>query len=258
MRYGTPVLIALTAAGVLLVVGSREATGTFTAAHHGPAAPTAAKGPAAKGPAPKAELVAALQRSQRVPHQFSVNSDLPDKQRVRADGAYDAKAKKIKYHRTETGGSNPTAVQLMVIGTDEYTRQSAADTWVHLDLKRVKKGGSSDFDMTDPLGLTHFVSTIRSVTRVDAHTFRGTYDPFAGKGEFLPLGLPSILTLGWGGNDPFTVRTDAHGWVTSLDLVLTVKDQTLRMHTQLTGHGKPQTITKPRHAGEAMDFYYDK
>ena len=256
MKVRTPVLIALTAVGVLFAAGSCGATGTLAAAHRGPAAAGVAKAPTTA--APKTELIAALQRSQRVPHKFAVNSDLPDKQRVVATGAYDAKARKIRYNRTESGGTNPTSVQLTVVGTDEYTRRSAGDTWVHLDLKRVKKGGSDDFDMTDPLGLTRFAAAIKTVTRVDAHTFHGTYDPFAGTGEFLPLGLPSILTLGWGGDDPFTVRTDAHGWVTSLDLVLSAKTETLRMHTSMSEHGKAQTIAKPKHSGEAMDFYYDK
>lgn len=259
MKSSMPVLVILTTAGVLFAASACATTGTLAAVHPGSGvtgSTTGSKAPAA--PAPKAELVAALRRSQHAPHKFSVNSDLPDKQRVQATGAYDAKANKITYNRKETGGKNPTSVQLMVIGKDEYTREKAGETWVHLDLRRVKKGGIDDFDMTDPTGLTHFITTIKSVTKVDAHTYRGTYDPFEGTGDFLPLGLPSILTLGWGGADPFTVRTDARGWVTSLDLVLTVKKETLRMHTGMSDHGKAQSITKPKHSGEAMDFYYDK
>jgi hypothetical protein len=112
--------------------------------------------------------------------------------------------------------------------------------------------------MTDPTGLFHFAGTLRTVTRAGAHTFRGTYDPFAGTGEFLPLGMPSIVTLGWDGADAFTVRTDAHGCVTSIDLVLSVEAEKLRMHTGMSEHGRAQSIVKPRHAGEAMDFYYTK
>jgi hypothetical protein len=42
MRYYTPALIALTTAGVLLAAGGCGTTGTFAAAHRGPAVPGAA------------------------------------------------------------------------------------------------------------------------------------------------------------------------------------------------------------------------
>jgi hypothetical protein len=257
MTSSRPVLLTLTAAAVLFATAGCGTPGTLAAAHRGArVAGTTGSSAAPAAATPKTELIAALQRSQRAPHKYTVNADLPDKQRVQATGAFDLKGKKIKYARKEIGGKYPTSLQLTVVGKDEYTRESAGDTWVHLDLRRVKKGGIHEFDLTDPTGLIHFTTTIKSVQRVDAHTYRGTYDPFEGTGEFLPIGIPSLTMLGWGGEDPFTVRTDARGWVTSIDLVLTVKKETMRMRTTMSDHGKSTSITKPKHSGEAMDFYY--
>jgi hypothetical protein len=255
MKLRAAAFVTTTIVGIGLAAGGCTTSPTASPAP-GRSGPVAS--PTASAPSAKAELVAALRRTQRAPHRYAVRGDLPDKQRVRATGAFDAKARRISYTLQESGGKNPQALQRIVIAKDEYTRESKRDRWVHLNLRRVKKGGIHDFDMTDPTGLTHFAATIRSVDRIDPHTYRGTYDPFEGSGEFLPIGVPSIITFGQGGADDFTVRTDAKGWVTSIETVLTTKKATMRMKTTLSAHGKRSAITRPRSFGEAMDFYYDR
>lgn len=255
-------LLPLALGGVLLL-----GSGCEERADRPVARPAAAPSASATTPSPtardaKAELVAALQRSQRVPHRYAVQGDLPEGQRVKASGAFDPKARRFAATAEVTGGGKAReSGRRIVIGTDSYLRPTGDRQWVHLDLKRVKPGGLMDFDMKDPTGLVAFTQRVTSAKLTAPGTYSGTFDVVqSGIDPYLPVGAPSVVWFG-GGDADFTITTDAQGWVTSIRVVLepTGKPK-LTMTTRLSGHGKPTGITRPSKSStaEAADFYYDK
>ena len=223
----------------------------------GPAASAPPSAPA--GPGAREQLMSALEKSKSNAYKFVVNGDVPDKKKVTGSGGYDPKAKRITVDYKVTGGAKTEQTQQIVLGTDLYSRSKNGETWVHLNLKRVKKDSLYYYDMTDPTGLSRFVSSVDRVESTGANTFSGT---LAIEGDsfnegFLPVGTPAISVM-FGGTATFTATTDAAGWVTTIGVELKDSEQTLKMTTKLSAHGKASGIKKPANYGEAMDFYYDK
>lgn len=219
-----------------------------------------AASPAPTGPDARGQLMSALEKSKNNTYKFVVTGDVPDKKKVAGSGTFDPKAKRITVsYKVSGGGAKTEQTQQIVVGTDLYSRQRNGETWVHLNLKRVKKDSLYYYDMTDPTGLARFVSSVDQVESTGANTFSGTLDI---KGDsfnegFLPVGTPAISVL-FGGTATFTATTDAAGWVTTIGVELKDSEQTLTMTTKLSAHGKASGIKKPANFGEAMDIYYDK
>ncbi|MDG4826942.1 hypothetical protein O7635_34285 [Asanoa sp. WMMD1127] len=219
----------------------------------------AAPSPTADADAAREELITALERSAAVPHTYAVRADLPEGQRVKGTGAIDLKRKRFQTAVTMTGGKYPGAGNRIVLGTDSYQRESSKDSWVHLYLERVRADDTLvGFDWTDPTGLKAFTKAIGRVERTGPHTYTGRVDPTASYGEpFLPVGAPALWSIGLD-MSPFTVTTDAKGWVTSIEVTLTPRDsKRLTMSTSMSGHGKPLAVRKPARFAEAAEFYYD-
>jgi hypothetical protein len=250
MKARRAALLTITIAGTLVAGCTTDGPPPRTAA--------ASAGPSASVPAPEDiaedEVLAALRKTHAATYKFTVTGDLPDKQRVRASGSLDRKAKKLSTSVKITGGEYPSSVQRVVIGNALYDRQRATNVWAHLDLKRVKK----DYlhrDMTDPLGLGTFTSAIDSARRTGPGVYQGTFNVTPRDAdEFLPVGAPSIVVFG--GTANYTVTTDAQGWVTKINVDLDAKEK-LKMTTIFSAHGKPQSIKKPKNVIEADDIYYD-
>ena len=256
----TRALLAIVLAGGLLG-GCATSPDTAFAPAGAAAAPATADGPgdAAAPPAekPDAVLKAALVKTHRATYKFTVSGDVPDKQRVKGSGSFDPKARKLSTTTRISGGKNPAARQRIVVGADLYEKAPSEGTWVHLDMKRIKKYDHLKVDMADPNGLAAFTAAIEpaSVRRTGPNVFSGEFDPNPSEvDDFLPIGAPSIWVIGGTGN--FSAATDARGYVTKINVVLTVKT-TLKMTTTFTGHGKPVAVKKPKRTGEAYDFYYD-
>ncbi|TYB37141.1 hypothetical protein FXF50_16020 [Micromonospora sp. AP08] len=247
--------IALTG-GLLLAAGCGE-TEQPTRAEKLAQPATAAPSPT---PDVRAELVAALQRSQGVAHRYAVRGGLPEGQSVKGTGAFDPRKRRFQATIAVTGGKYPSAGSRIVIGTDSYVRPSDEKDWVHVDLKRLKRDDPFlRFDWADPTGLKAFTSSITSVDRVGPHTYTGRFDPDGEDAKsFLPVGAPSIVSIGTP-LSPFTITTDDQGWVTSIRVELTPgKGSKLTMTTTMSDHGKPLKINAPYDADEAADFYYRK
>ncbi|MEU5526983.1 hypothetical protein ABZ744_08580 [Micromonospora chersina] len=208
----------------------------------------------------RAELVAALQRSQGVAHRYAVRGSLPEGQNVKGTGAFDPKKRRFQATIAVTGGKYPSAGSRIVIGTDSYVRPSGEKDWVHVDLKRVKRDDPFlRFDWADPTGLKAFTSSITSVDHVGPHTYTGRFDPDGEDAKpFLPVGAPSVVSIGTP-LSPFTITTDDQGWITSIRVELTPgTGPKLTMTTTMSDHGKPSKINAPARADEAADFYYRK
>jgi hypothetical protein len=212
------------------------------------------------GPGAREQLMTALEKSKSNAYKFAVSGDVPDKKKVAGSGGYDPKAKRITVnYKVSGGGAKTEQTQQIVVGTDLYSREKSSETWVHLNLKRIKKDSLYYYDMTDPTGLSRFVASVDKVESTGANAFSGTLDI---KGDsfnegFLPVGTPAISVM-FGGTATFTATTDAAGWVTTIGVELKDSEQTLKMTTRLSAHGKASGIKKPSNYGEAMDFYYDK
>jgi hypothetical protein len=216
--------------------------------------------PSPTGPDAREQLMAALEKTKSSTYKFVVSGDVPDSKKVAGSGAYDPKAKRISVkYKVTGGGEKATAAQRIVVGTDLYSRQKDGETWVHLDLKRVKKDSLHYYDMTDPTGMSRFVAAVDQVSSTGPNTFTGTLDL---KGDsfnegFLPVGTPAISVL-FGGEATFSATTDGAGWVTTIGVQMRDNDGSLKMTTKLSGHGKSSGVKKPSNFGEAWDFYYDK
>ncbi|WP_203922772.1 hypothetical protein [Rugosimonospora africana] len=203
--------------------------------------------------------MAALRRIQAAPYKFTVKSNLPENSSVSATGAFDPVAKLFQATTTITGGTSAGTLQRIVVGTNSYQRQSSREPWVHLDLSRVKKDDSLVyFDMTDPTGLAKFITKIATVEQPDPHTYQGYFDPYGSGANFLPIGAPSLWSIG-GGNAPFTATTDEQGRVSQIRIVLEPSNgTTLTMTTTLSDQGKPLQVKAPAKANvrEADPMYY--
>ncbi|MCZ7440190.1 hypothetical protein O7598_27565 [Micromonospora sp. WMMC241] len=208
----------------------------------------------------RAELVEALRRSQGVPHRYAVRGGMPEGKKVRGEGALEPKARRSRATVSITGGKDPQKGSRIVIGTDSWSRESAGEQWVHVDLKRIRRDDPFlRFDWADPTGLKAFATSIVSADRTGPRTYTGRFDPNGKDAKpFLPVGAPGIISLGMPPS-PFTVETDARGWVTSISVTLTPSEgPKLALVTTLSGHGTAMKISKPSGAAEAADFYYSK
>ena len=253
-------LLALTAVAALAAGCTRPGPAEKTALPGAPAAgaavAAASASPSPTGPDARQRLLTALEKTKKASYRFSVSGDVVDNKKITGSGAYDPKAKRITTTKKLTGGSTEQS-QVIVVGTDFFSREKNGETWVHLNLKRVKKNGLYYYDMTDPTGLSRFVSSVATVRSTGPTTFSGSLDIKGDKFNdgFLPVGTPAI-SVWFGGDAQFSATTDAKGWVTSIGVSLRDKNKTLRMTTRLTGHGAASGITKPSNYGEAMDIYY--
>ncbi|GAB2929457.1 hypothetical protein GCM10027280_16220 [Micromonospora polyrhachis] len=258
MSIRNTLLLALSLSGAMLAAsgctGPPESPSAAVTSHPARAAlsPTAAVA--------QAELVEALQRSQRVAHRYTVQGDLPEGERVKGSGVFDPVARKISSTIEVAGGKSPSAHQRIVIGNDNYQREVGDKVWIHLDLKRVKPGSLFHFDMADPTGLVAFSSKIGSVKQSSPGVYEGFFSPTQdGMKPFLPVGAPSIISFGMV-RAAFKATIDNQGWVTSITVELTAREgPKLTMTTSMSGHGKPHQIKAPAKAitREADDIYYN-
>ncbi|MFG1920420.1 hypothetical protein [Cryptosporangium sp. NPDC048952] len=196
----------------------------------------------------EADLVAALRRTQRAPHHFAIDADLPKNEHLTGTGAFDVT--KLLYE------SSTKALERIVVGTDYYQRDKGSG-WVHVDLKRLKKDSELHFAIADATGLLQFADAITDAHKTGPNTYDGRFQPDTEdfKEPFLPLGAPSLWSIGLRVS-PFTATVDARGWVTAITLELTPTDSpTLRMEATLSRHGKPIDVAKPR-AQEADEAFY--
>jgi hypothetical protein len=249
---------------VLVIVAALVTAGCTTPGSPAPAVPatrpsSAAPSPSPTGPDAREVLLAALEKSKNATYRFTTSGEVPDSKKVTGSGTYDPKAKRISVKYQLAGGDEKAqATQRIVIGTDLYSRSKDGETWVHLNLKRIKKDSLYHYDMTDPTGLSRFVESIDTVTSTGPNTFAGALDIEGDRFNegFLPIGTPAISVL-FGGSATFTATTDSAGWVTSIKVSLRDSEDSLQMTTTLSNHGKASGIKKPSDVGEAMDFYYN-
>jgi hypothetical protein len=256
MRTRIHALLVLGLSGLLLLSGGcvRGSSPARPVTRASTAAPSPTATPA------RTELLEALQRSQRTAHRYTVHSNLPEGGVVDGTGAVDPRARVFQSTTKFTGGTNPSSSQQIVIGTNLYQRTVGTETWVHLDLKRVKKTNRlAYFDVADPTGMVKFISMIRSVQPDGPHAYRGLFNAATQDSTpFLPVGAPSVVSIG-SLESLFTATTDDRGWVTSLTMELVPsKGPNLTMTTRMRDHGKPLQIKAPPKAliREAADFYY--
>jgi hypothetical protein len=238
MRMRTITMLAFGTAGALLLAGC---TADDPAAPRVPAAagPTASTSPSPTGPPDKDVLVAALTKVHAAPFRFTVSGNLPDDAAVEASGVFDPPGQLYDATITLTG-KNAGKQQRIAIGKDNYLRRLY-------------------FDLADATGLVKFVSTIRSAQRTGPTTFTGRFDPFVAGDEFLPIGAPSLWTLG-AGTQPFTATTDEQGQVVSVQVEFAPSEgQKLVMTTTFADHGRPSGVKAPARGNvqEAADLYYD-
>jgi len=204
----------------------------------------------------RADLVAALRRTQSVPHHFAIDADLPESQRLEGSGAFDAANEVYTSKTALSDPKSPSSLERIVIGTDYYQRKSDDEPWVHLDLTRLGKDSPLSFETTDATGLDRFAEAITSTRRTGRNTYTGRFAPDSGGDPFLPIGAPSLRSVGMRVS-PFTVTTDATGWVTAIRMEMTPSDSpTLTMEARLSAHGAPLGVEKPD-AREADDLYYE-
>lgn len=253
MRRYAPALLAVTAllAGCVPSVGIRAAGGT--------GAPQAGRSASPAEPSALETFKAALRKTHAATYRFSVNSDLPDDARVTGTGVFDRAGKKLQTNLKFTGSVNPHTTQSVVIGNHLYQKEPGERRWVHLNMAKLKKKSLwRKISLTDPVGLATFTGAIKTVRQTGPNTYEGTFNPDPiDAGEFLPLGAPSIVVFSILGPDAeFTATTDATGWVTVVNATLTA-DETVKMTTRFSGHGKAAGIKKPSRTDEAADFYYD-
>jgi hypothetical protein len=257
-RYA-PALIAVTVllGGCAPAVGFRAAGGAGAPKTGGSATPESSE--AQPDTTATDTFKAALRKTHAATYKFSVSSDLPDKARVTGTGSFDRAGKKLQTSLKYTGGVNPHTAQSVVIGNDLYQRQPGDSRWVHLNMAKLKKYKSTmQVSLADPVGLAAFSGAIKTVRQTAPNRWAGTFDPNpADTDEFLPLGAPSIIVFSIMGPDAeFSATTDANGWVTVINAKVTA-DETVKMTTKFSGHGKSSGIKKPSRTGEAADFYYD-
>jgi hypothetical protein len=250
-------LLTVSLIGVLLgVVGC---TGTDKPA---PTGSTSAQSAAASSTATPArdQLLQALQRAQGTAFQYTVQGSLPEGAAVQATGRFDPGVQRFEATIVITGGKTPSATQRIVIGKDSYLRELDTNTWVHLDLSRVKPDSLVYFDMSDPTGLVKFGSAIGSVRVTGPNAYAGRFNPESGFKPFIPIGAPSLAAF-FMSTAEFTATTDERSWITSLTVTLTpTTGAPLSMTTTMTGHGAKLQIVAPPKAQvqEAADFYYEK
>ncbi|EXG79213.1 hypothetical protein [Cryptosporangium arvum] len=194
------------------------------------------------------DLVAALRRTQRVPHHFAVDADLPKDEHLTGSGEFDVTE---QLYASSTG-----TLDRVVIGSDYYQRDPGA-RWVHVDLERLKEDSKLHFGMADATGLLQFADAITEAHKTGPNTYSGRFQPDTEdfKEPFLPIGAPSLWSIGMRVS-PFTVTVDAKGWVIEVSMELTPTDSpTLRMEATLSAQGQPVSVEKPT-AQEADEAFY--
>ncbi|GAA0264003.1 hypothetical protein [Cryptosporangium japonicum] len=197
----------------------------------------------------EADLVAALRRTQRVPHHFAVDADLPKNEHLTASGEFDVTK---RLYRSSTG-----TLDRIVVGDDYYQREPG-DSWVHVDLERLKADSQLHFGMADATGLLQFADAITDAHKTGPNTYSGRFQPDTEnfKEPFLPIGAPSLWSIGMRVS-PFTVTVDPKGWVVGVSMELTPTDSpTLRMDATLSALGQPLDVEKPD-AQEADEAFYE-
>ncbi|MBU2665474.1 hypothetical protein KOI35_18360 [Actinoplanes bogorensis] len=202
---------------------------------------------------------AALRKTHNATYKYSVSSALPDKYgKVSGTGVFDLKSKKLKLDLKYSGGTYPHDLEAVMIGKDAWHKSEYSSRWVHLDMSRLKEYAPEKMDMTDPVGLATFTKALKTVRKTGPLSYAGTFDPNpADSEEFLPLGAPSIRVFSIMGPDSkFTATTDANGFVTVVNATV-IADETVKMTTKFSAHGKPSGIKKPSRTVEAADFYYE-
>ncbi|MFB9447021.1 hypothetical protein Dvina_25155 [Dactylosporangium vinaceum] len=231
-----------------------------------PVRPTTTSSKAAPSPSPapaKDDVVAALNRLAGAQFTYHVKSNLPADTKgtatgtVDATGGFDHAGKVFEETVTVAGtGTDDGTHHRIVVGTDSYVLTKENTKWVHLDLGRLKSQTLYGIDMEDPIGLVAFTGAVTEASAGGPHEYKGQFKPGA-KYNFLPVGRPSIVAI-YGGTAPFTVTTDDQGNITSLHIVLDVKDQTIDMTTTFAGHGQPLATKRPakNKTAEASDIYY--
>jgi hypothetical protein len=201
----------------------------------------------------------ALLRTQRATHRYAVHSGLPEPEGGEVDGAgtVDPTARAVELS-TKVTGKTPSAVDRIVIGDDLYVREAGRKMWVHADLDRLRPGALAFFDRADPTGLGTFIAAIWSVRRIAPDTYSGMFDPNQSSDAFLPVGAPSLVSLGMP-QAPFTIKTDEQGWVTSIAVELVPSTGAkVTMTTELREHGRRLSIKPPSRSNvvEADDAFY--
>jgi hypothetical protein len=220
-------------------------------------APTFAQDPVSPAPSAgaasgaRAELVKAVRRTQASTLKFATTGQLPDDGRVKATGSFDPAGRRSSRDVTGTG-----AIRIILVGQDAYQHSNAG--WIHLDLRRVKKDSAFfHYDPADPVGLTAFGTLVSDVERTGKRSYAGLLKPSPGQSApFLPLGAPSIVSLG-DVLTKFEATTDAKGYLETVEVQLqTPGKAALTMRTAFSGHGKPVTVRAPGTFLEADAVYY--
>jgi hypothetical protein len=251
--------LAALLAGVLLV--SSGCLGFDAGGSDGsrPAAASAAASPSPTLPPAKPEFVAALEKTKAGPFHFAVEATLPDNASVSGGGAFDGARQVYESTLTFTGGTSAGTHLRIAVGKDYFVREAKDNRWIHLDMSRVRKDNTLIyFDLSDPVGLTRFASELGIVKRGGPNTYEGTFDASGASPAFLPLGAPSIWSIGYF-STPFTATIDEQGRVLAITIEMTQKDKpTITMKTTFSGHGTALTTRAPAKSqyAEADDMYY--
>jgi hypothetical protein len=224
-----------------------------------PQADSATGSPSPIGPSAQSELAAALQKTIAGPFRFAVRSTLPDDESVSGSGAFDGARQVYESTLTYAGGTRPDTQLRIAIGKDHFVREAGDKRWVHLDMSRVHKDNTLIyFDLTDPVGLAQFAKEVHYVERAGANAYRGRFDADGPNSAFLPLGAPSLWSIGHD-STPFTATTDEQGRVTAITIDLPqLNKPTITMTTTFSEHGKALTTKAPARSqyDEADDLYY--
>jgi hypothetical protein len=212
--------------------------------------------PSPTGPSAKDVFVAALRKTVAAPYRFSTDSTLDEGQSIKVGGVLDTTKKLLQTDTTVKGGTGAGTSHTILVGTDAYVRPDNTKRWVHLDLTRVKENSLAYINTTDPTGIAGFVESIGSVELKSEHEYSGKFNA-DNKNRFLPIGAPSIFTIGLTAA-PFTATTDAQGNVVSLHIELEAKDKKYVMTTTFSEHGKALSTKKPAKSSvdEADNLYY--
>ncbi|MEU4238374.1 hypothetical protein [Actinoplanes sp. NPDC026619] len=224
-------LLAVALAGALLAgcAGSGgEAAPTAVAA----TTPSATPGPSPSEQSARDELQAALALLTTTTYKYTVTGDYQPKEKIRATGSRDPKARKATWTVKVTSGGDAWSTRHLVIGAARY-RAEGSGKW-KADTKA---------DAADPGGLSRFATAVTTTLRTGPHALRGSF--YIGKNlTILPLGAPGIFFPG-GAMPDFTAKTDAQGHLTSITVIVKFTDGTMKQTTTFSGYGEPVTISKP-------------
>jgi hypothetical protein len=205
------------------------------------------------------ELLQALRRTHRATYRYTVHGALPAPEGGTVDGTgtVDPAGRAVQ-STIKVTGKNPSTIDRIIVGDDIYIREGGKTVWVHADLDRLREGVLPFFNRADPTGLDTFIASIASAHRTGPRAYAGRFDPHQGSSAFLPIGAPSIISIGMV-NAPFTITTDEQGWVTSIAMELTPTDgPKLTMTTTLHDHDRLPGIKPPARSRvvEADDMVY--